>query len=523
MMKYISWFAGVLVLAAGACTPGGKLTPDDAGEHSCTLRIVGGVIPFDGVDTKASGVFTPSKDCRLYVRMMGAAGPVLGKAAYDEETAAWSFTYNGSLAGATSGEAHAVLFDKNISSENSVRLKLNCYTPIYEDSAASFAVDESGISLHAALAPKTGRLSLVHDLEEGQSRSFQHVGGISYYSSFDLSSFSFQSQELSKYDDGGGYNYDNRIDYGVISLTRGESGNGEYIYGFFIDEDAPSILLYYYTSNSGRTYYSKYLPQDALQSGVSGYLDVPDINPVGWRKYKVSQSFWINRDGDSGCWYYVSFVPGGSFIMGSDVDETARPAHKVTLKPFFMGYYEVTRNLWYNILGEPADWKGSDLPADGRTYEEIQKFITALQAYSEETAKFRFRLPTEAEWEFAARGGIFSRGYMYSGSNILSNVAVCQAPYAVGSKNSNELSLYDMSGDIAELCADWYGPYPSDAQVNPTGPASGEYRVVRGGYAYDEDEYFTVWHRATTEEYGGLPSTAVGFRLVMEAPIMDVE
>lgn len=506
MMKYISWFAGVLVLAAGACTPGGKLIPDDAGEHSCTLRIVGGVIPFDGADTKASGVFTPSKNCRLYVRMMGAVGPVLGQATYDEETAAWSFTYNGSLAGATSGEAHAVLFDKSIESENSVGLKLRYYTPIYEDSAASFAIDESGISLHAALAPKTGRLSLVHDLEEGQSRSFYHVSGISYYSFFDLSSFSFQAKDLCKYDNGS------------VSLTRGESGNGEYIYGFFTDEEDPRIMLYY----SSRYYY-KYMPQAALQAGVSGYLDVPGVNATGWRSYDESRYLWFDDTDGSSSSYGLCFVPSCDYMMGDDGDDTARPKHKVSLKSFYIGMDEVTQDIWYRVMNDPSEWKNSRLPVSGRTYDEIQKFIAAFQSYSRETQKYRFRLPTEAEWESAARGSICSRGYMYSGSNVLSEVAVIQSDYAYRSKTGNELRLYDMSGNVAELCSDWYGPYPAEPQVNPIGPASGEYRVVRGGYAYDEDEYFTVWHRATTEEYGGLPSTAVGFRLVMEAPIMDVE
>ena len=510
-LKCLVWLTSFLLLAVGACTPTGRLVPDEEGEHHCAFRIVGGVIPFDG-GTKAGGVFTPSKENRVYVRMIGAAGPVLGQATYDEEAESWSFTYNGSLAGATSGEAHAVLFEKNIQSETSMGLNLRYCTPIYEDKNASFSIDENGIILRTTLAPKTGRISFVHDLEEGQSRNFYKVGGISYYSFFDLSTFSFRSQDLCK------------IENGNVNLTKGESGNGEYVYGFFTDEEDPRIMLFYYMNNVGERYYYKCLSPTALRPGISGYLDVPNVNATGWKQYFANRSTWFNdKDGGNGTSYQFNFVPEGSFMMGNESDKTAQPVHKVKLKPYYIGRTEVTRGLWYNLMGEPSDWKGSSLPADGRTYEEIQKFIAAYQAYNDDTRRFRFRLPTEAEWEFAARGSIFSRGYMFSGGNTLSEVAVRHADYSVGSKNGNELNLCDMSGDIAELCSDWYGPYASESQVNPTGPASGEYRVVRGGYAYDEDEYFTVWHRATTEEYGGLPSTAVGFRLVMEAPIIDVE
>lgn len=507
-MNYIFWFAGILVLVAGACTPTGRLTLDDAGEHRCTLQLVGGVVPFDGAGTKAAGTFAPSKDNRLYVRMIGASGPVLGKATYDEESSEWIFTYNGSLAGATSGEAHAVLFEKNIWSENSQGMTLRYYTPIYEDADASFLVGEGGITLQATLSPKTGRLSFVHDLEEGQSRNIQRVGGMSYYDYFDLSSFSFRSKDLSTVEG--------------ITLSRGESGNGEYIYGLFTDEVNPRIMLRYYINNNGTYYYYKYLPQTACRAGESGYVDIPDVNPTGWRKYVYYRSFWINRDGNS-TGIEFQFVPEGRFTMGDDRDITSRPAHQVTLKPYYISRYEVSQGLWYNVMGTPSEWKGSNLPVCDRTYEEIQGFIAALQADGEDTSAYRFRLPTEAEWEFAARGGIFSRGYLYSGGNTLSAVAIRQADYAIGTKSFNELELGDMSGDVAELCSDWYGPYSSEAQVNPTGPASGSYRVVRGGYAYDEDEYFTVFHRASAEEYGGVPSYAIGFRLVMEAPVIAVE
>lgn len=509
MKIYFSLLAGILALIAGACTPTGKLTPDDAGEHRCTLQLVGGVIPFDGVGTKATGTYAPSKDNRLYVRMIGNVGAVLGKATYDEDEGIWTFTYSGSLAGATSGKAHAVLFEKNLS-DNSQGLNLRFNTPIYEDAGASFLVSEGGITLQATLSPKTGRLSFVHDLEEGQSRNIQRVGGMSYYDYFDLSGFSFRSKDLST--------------VAGITLSRGESGNGEYIYGFFTDKEDPRIMLFYYVNTNGERYYYKYLSPDALEPGTSGYLNVPEVNATGWKQYLSNRSFWINdKEGGNGTNYGLFFVPEGSFQMGDERDITAKPAHQVTLKPYYMGRTEVTRGMWYNLMGEPSDWKGSSLPADGRTYEEIQKFIAAFQAYNDDTSRYRFRLPTEAEWEFAARGGIFSRGYLYSGGNTLSDVAIRQADYAVGTKMGNELTLFDMSGDIAELCSDWYGPYSSESQVNPTGPASGSYRVVRGGYSYDPDEYFTVWHRASADEYGGLPSSAVGFRLVMEAPVIEVE
>ena len=268
-LKCLVWLTSFLLLAVGACTPTGRLVPDEEGEHHCAFRIVGGVIPFDG-GTKAGGVFTPSKENRVYVRMIGAAGPVLGQATYDEEAESWSFTYNGSLAGATSGEAHAVLFEKNIQSETSMGLNLRYCTPIYEDKNASFSIDENGIILHASLAPKTGRITLTHDLEEGQSRSFERVGGISCYYYFELSTFSFLSQDLCTES---------------VYLSRSESGNGEYIYGFFTDEDNPQIMLQYYEKNVGTFYYYKYLPQNALRQGASGYVDIPTVNSAGWRKY----------------------------------------------------------------------------------------------------------------------------------------------------------------------------------------------------------------------------------------------
>ena len=126
--------------------------------------------------------------------------------------------------------------------------------------------------------------------------------------------------------------------------------------------------------------------------------------------------------------------------------------------------------------------KDAMCPVSDVSWEECQKFIAKL---NDLTGK-KFRLPTEAEWEFAARGGNKSKGYKYSGSNKISDVARddTDTPYIVASKLPNELGLYDMSGNVSEWCQDWFGNYSASAQTNPTGPSSGTKRVHRGGKSY---------------------------------------
>ena len=130
----------------------------------------------------------------------------------------------------------------------------------------------------------------------------------------------------------------------------------------------------------------------------------------------------------------------------------------------------------------PSKFKGDNLPVEQVSWNDCQKFISKLNNITGKT----FRLPTEAEWEYAARGGKKSRGYQYSGSNNLSDVAwyvgnSWSKTHAVGSKQANELGIYDMSGNVWEWCQDWYGKYSSSSHTNPTGANSGSDRVFRGG------------------------------------------
>ena len=177
------------------------------------------------------------------------------------------------------------------------------------------------------------------------------------------------------------------------------------------------------------------------------------------------------------------FVDGGTFKMGA---KDQMPMHQVTLSSFYIGKYEVTQSIWKAVMGSnPSKWQGDNLPVENVSWNDCQEFIKKLNAM---TGK-NFRLPTEAEWEFAARGGRHSRGYQYSGSKKLDDVAwydndSYKQTHPVGTKAPNELGIYDMSGNVLEWCQDWYGVYNSYAQTNPTGPSSGSYRMLRGGSWY---------------------------------------
>jgi formylglycine-generating enzyme required for sulfatase activity len=213
------------------------------------------------------------------------------------------------------------------------------------------------------------------------------------------------------------------------------------------------------------------------------------------------------------------FVKGGTFTMGCtseqvhDCDADEKPAHKVRLNDFYIGKYEVTQAQWKAVMGtNPSDFKGDNLPVERVSWNDVQAFIRKL---NERTGK-RYRLPTEAEWEYAARGGASSRGYKYSGSNDVGSVAWYNGypdgkTYSVGSRRANELGIYDMNGNVWEGCQDWFGRYDGRFQFNPGGPSSGSNRVYRGGCWRSSTRYVRVSSR-----YSGTPASRnnnLGFRL----------
>ncbi len=237
-------------------------------------------------------------------------------------------------------------------------------------------------------------------------------------------------------------------------------------------------------------------------------------------------------------------VEGGSFQMGWDSgnswDFRMKPVHSVYVDSFYMGTYEITQDIYKQVMGSnPSRWKGARLPVERVSWYDAVAFCNALsrrdgldevytingESVSCDWGKVGYRLPTEAEWEYAARGGSKSQGYTYAGSNTVGDVAWYGyddnsggRTHEAGGKKPNELGLYDMSGNVWEWCWDGYGDYSASAQTNPRGPwitSSGSYRVVRGGSWYSIAS--SVRSAARDRDTPSYRNRYIGFRLVLPA------
>lgn len=210
-------------------------------------------------------------------------------------------------------------------------------------------------------------------------------------------------------------------------------------------------------------------------------------------------------------------VEGGTFTMGATPEQKnpnsdEKPTHSVTLSNYYIGEYEVTQALWMTVMGSnPSSYYG---PVEGVSWDDCQTFLRKLNSMTGQN----FRLPTEAEWEYAARGGKFSQRYQNSGSNYLNDVAWYKdnsdnETHSGGTKSPNELGIYDMSGNVWEWCQDRYGNYSSKAQTNPIGPNSGACRILRGGSFTNDAENCRVSKRLSCTPDGRYDN--VGFRLAL--------
>lgn len=218
------------------------------------------------------------------------------------------------------------------------------------------------------------------------------------------------------------------------------------------------------------------------------------------------------------CELEMIHVSGGSFMMGNEKGVLLEhyTLHCVTLDDYFICATPVTQRLWFIIMG-PDNPKlynniSPDFPIHSVSWNLCMEFILKLH----EITDMNFRMPTEAEWEYAAKGGNLSRGYKYSGGNRLSKVGIRSLWTGklepVRLKLPNELGIYDMSGGVWEWCSDWYGDYSSSNASNPKGPKSGEYKVQRGGSYLSDEECCRPYYREHDFPESG---TNCGLRLAL--------
>ena len=294
-----------------------------------------------------------------------------------------------------------------------------------------------------------------------------------------------------------------------ISISTDQSGDKIYVDGNYIGTSPISSNLSYGSHEIKAERNGKIVSKtiNVMQSGGETNIKLTFFG---------NQTFTVK-----GVSFTMIAVEGGTFQMGatseqgSDADSDERPVHSVTLSDYYIGEIEVTQELWQAVMGKnPSNFKGNKKPVEQVSWNDCQEFIKKLNQL---TGK-NFRLPTEAEWEYAARGGNKSQGYKYSGSNIIDNVAWYKSnsgsqTHDVKTKQANELGIYDMSGNVWEWCQDWYGSYSSGSQTNPTGPTSGSYRVHRGGGWSN----FTLLCRVSFRSYyyPGYRNSDLGFRLCL--------
>ena len=264
------------------------------------------------------------------------------------------------------------------------------------------------------------------------------------------------------------------------------------------DLDKQADITLHLSTDGGKNYQQLSLVSGDVGKGVDAGHKTIVWDVLAERERLVGDNivFKVKAQGGSdleftvnGVTFKMIYVEGGTFTMGctseqgSDCKAYENPAHSVTLSDFYMGETEVTQALWQAVMGSnPSRFKGNDRPVEKVSWDDCQVFIRKLNQLTGKT----FRLPMEAQWEYAARGGNRSGGFKYAGSNNKGKVAWYSgnsggSTHSVKGKLPNELGLYDMSGNVWEWCSDGQRNYNSSPQTNPKGPSSGSERVRRGG------------------------------------------
>jgi formylglycine-generating enzyme required for sulfatase activity len=326
-----------------------------------------------------------------------------------------------------------------------------------------------------------------------------------------------------------------KIVFQIILSVLYISAQGQKVSNLRAEQRGQDIVVFYSLETASPCEVSLLLSQDngvtwgAPLKNVSGHVGKnisAGEKQINWKVLEEREQlvgdkikFKVVASGKKSLEPEMVYVEGGTFLMGGSSGESdEKPVHSVTLSSFNIGKYEVTQAQWKSVMGSnPSYFKDCDqCPVESVSWNDVQDFIRKLNA---QTGK-NYRLPTEAEWEYAAKGGKSSKGYTYSGSNDLNSVSWNTdnsggKTHAVGGKQANELGIYDMTGNVWEWCSDWYGTYNSYSETNPTGASSGQNRVLRGGSWISSANFCRAAARLRINS--DYRSYSLGFRLVFPA------
>ena len=416
--------------------------------------------------TRGDDSWTWKDGAVVYLQYYNGTAIVRGHAVYTASTDSWEAFWHGTLG--TDGKCEVYYFE-GASTNDKHAVSLSVSQAVYADKSGNYSVNGSEITIQANLKPMTSRIRF-----KGKSGLKIEVSGLLNLTGYDADNNQF-------------------VTTGTIEGQVGTDGFTPYYYCTFADESKREMAIIN-SQDGDDVQFVKSFGTSVLKTGESGYITIPteDTNK-GWniKTPPTEQEFTVTGNGKT-VTFKMKKVKSGTFQMGSTASNE-KPVHSVTLtKSYYMGETEVTQALWYAVMGQSptsdgSSWSSSDglgdnYPAYYISYEDCQQFLAKLNQMTGQ----KFRFPTEAEWEYAAKGGNKSKGYTYAGSNTIDDVAWYTSnsgsnAHIVKTKAANELGLYDMSGNVWEWCYDWYDSYTSTAQTDPTGATSGSCRVYRGG------------------------------------------
>lgn len=474
-----------ILLVAVSCNKEIADTTDPKLEkHTCEMKLIGSLVNYDGPETRADANTTTWADGSvIYLRMNSPLGSTTGEAVYNANKDVWTISYYGSLYEGVSNSCTALYLEDKVSYENSL-FTMDEGTAIYEDLEGSYIYDGGDLVVTANLKPKTGRIRF-----SGETGSIIKIYGVTHYTTYDIGTNIYTTSAE------------------PFKLTVGSDGYTPYFYGYFTDIEEPNVKVWI----DAKEAYTRFCSKNIFNQGQSGIMTLPTANSHnGW-----ADGLHFNANGAP---FKMIAVEGGTFMMGDPESSSEYyTAHNVTLTGYCIGETEVTAFL-YERLNDPTCIITKPNQPSTKYYwskHEGEKIVDMLN----KIIPSYFDLPTEAQWEFAARGGMKSNGYIYSGSDILEEVGWCSTNssstvHDVKQKKPNELGIYDMSGNVAEFVKDYYGPFTSASVIDPyiskySGSGSTRY-CIRGGSYGSFNNCESTYRNYVTES-----TTSGGYRLAL--------